>query len=40
MYKDPVKQRYLTYDEIAESENIDVEDVFKILNKTSVVWNH
>ena len=40
MHKDPIKQRYLTDDEIAELEKIDVEDVFKILSRTLVVWNH
>ena len=36
----PKNGEYYTYDEIAEMENCNADDVRKILTATAIIWNH
>ena len=40
IFKNRELWEYYTYDEIAEKENCNVDDVRKILTLTGIVWNH
>ena len=40
IYKNKESWAYYTYEEIAEKENCNVDDVRKILDRTSIIWNH
>ena len=40
IYKNRELWEYYTYDEIAEKENCNVDDVRKILTTTAIIWNH
>lgn len=38
--KDQDLNRYLSLEEIAEKEHCKVEDVYKILAATAIIWTH
>ena len=40
IFKNRELREYYTYEEIAEKENCNVDDVRKILIITGIVWNH
>jgi hypothetical protein len=40
IYKNRKLWEYYTYDEIAEKENCNADDVRKILTATAIIWNH
>ena len=40
IFKNRELREYYTYEEIAEKENCNVDDVRKILTITGIVWNH
>lgn len=40
IYKNRELREYYTYDEIAEKENCNIDDVRKILTATAIIWNH
>lgn len=40
IFKNRELWEYYTYDEIAEKENCDADDVRKKLNSTAIIWNH
>ena len=40
IFKNRELREYYTYEEIAEKENCNVDDVRKILTLTGIVWNH
>ena len=40
IYKNRESWEYYSYDEIAEKENCNADDVRKILNSTAIIWNH
>lgn len=40
IFKNRELWEYYTYDEIAEKENCDADDVRKILNSTAIIWNY
>ena len=40
IFKNREFREYYTYEEIAEKENCNVDDVRKILTLTGIVWNH
>ena len=40
IYKNRELWEYYTYDEIAEKENCNVDDVRIILSTTAIIWNH
>lgn len=40
IFKNRELWEYYTYDEIAEKESCNADDVRKILTQTSLIWNH
>ncbi|MBQ5989907.1 MAG: hypothetical protein IJL67_10475 [Oscillospiraceae bacterium] len=40
IFKNRELQEYYTYEEIAEKENCNVDDVRKNLTRTAIVWTH
>lgn len=40
MHMDKEQQRYLSYEEIAERENVNVDDVSRVIMATALIWNH
>ena len=40
IYKNRELWEHYTYDEIAEKENCNVDDVRKILTATAIMWTH
>lgn len=40
IFKNRELGEYYIYDEIAEKENCNVDEVRKILTQTSIIWNH
>lgn len=40
IYKNRELREHYTYDEIAEKENCNVDDVRKILTATAIMWTH